>query len=97
VGLRAIGYKLIYIFFPLLMLAAAFVGLYSFANWLLVASTGWVPLDRDVVNYWLPAVLGTILVGTLVAPRLRILRLSERRNIPFLYQAFAVVVLIAPA
>ena len=96
VGPGAIRYKIIDIFLPLLILAAGFVGVYSLANWFLVARTGWLPLDQDVVTYWLPIALGVILVGALIAPRLRVLNLSEKRNIPLLYQVVAMALLIVP-
>lgn len=91
----AIGNKLVYIFLPLLLLAAVFIPLYSLANWFLVAP-GLVPLDQELVNLWLPIALGAILVGVLIAPRLRILKLGEKRNGPFLYQMVAAAVLILP-
>jgi membrane associated rhomboid family serine protease len=91
----AIGSKLVHIFLPLLLLAVVFITLYSLANWLLVAS-GLLPLDQELANLWLPMLLSAILVGTLIAPRLRILKLSEKRNVPFLYQIFAAAVLFVP-
>jgi membrane associated rhomboid family serine protease len=96
VRLGTIGAKLAHIYLPLLVLAVAFVGLYSLANWFLVAP-GLVPLDQEVANLWLPGALGVILAGVLIAPRLRVLKLSEKRNAPLLYQAAAMAVLIAPA
>jgi rhomboid protease GluP len=89
--------KIAYIFLPLVLLAVAFAGVYSLANWILVADSGLVPIDQDLANLWLPIALGVILVGTLIAPRLRVLKLSEKRNIAFLYQMIAMAVVIAPA
>jgi rhomboid protease GluP len=96
VKVRAIGDKLVYIFLPLLLLTVVFVAFYSLANWFLVAPD-LVPLDQDLANIWLPIALSVILVGALIAPRLRVLKLSEKRNVPFLYQIAAMAVLAVPA
>ncbi|MDR0780905.1 MAG: hypothetical protein LBF16_09480 [Pseudomonadales bacterium] len=85
----------------MLLLAVAFVACYSAANWLLFSDGGLAPLDQDLANLWLPLALGLILVATLIAPRLRVLDLNQKRNLPtrilLLYQVVAAAVLIVPA
>lgn len=93
--MAAIGNKLVHIFLPLMFLAVAFAALYSLANWFLVAP-GLAPLDEDVTNFWLPFVLGAILVGVLIAPRLRVLKPIRKTDIPGLCGFIAVAVLVAP-
>jgi membrane associated rhomboid family serine protease len=90
-------FKFTHIFVPLMLLAVVFVALYSAANWFLFSDSGLVPLDQDLANLWLPGALGLLLAYALIAPRLRILALSGKRNLPFLYEVVAAAVLIAPA
>ncbi len=89
-------YKFRHLVLLLALVAASFVAVYTALDWLLVAGTGWLPIDQDVVNFWLPMVLACVPVALFVAPGIRTLRLSERRNIPFLYQIVAAATIAAP-
>lgn len=91
-------FKLRRLILPLLLLSFAFTIAYSLLNWLLVAKTGLIPLDEAVVDLWLPVALAWILVIILIQPRLRFLKIRDKRNnLPFLYHFVAVAVVAVPA
>jgi rhomboid protease GluP len=95
---EAIVFKLRYLGLPVALLSLAFTLVYSFLNWLLVARSGWIPLDEDIVDWWLPAGLAWILVIVLIQPRLRVLKFRDKRgNLPFLYHLGALAVVAVPA
>lgn len=75
---QVIDLKLRRLILPLLLLTFTFTFAYSFLNWLLVAKTGLMPLDEDIVNSWLPGALAWILVIVLIQPRLRLLKIREQ-------------------
>ena len=94
---EAIVFKLRHLGLPVVLLSLAFTLVYSFLNWLLVARSGWIPLDEDIVDLWLPGALAWILVIVLIQPRLRALKLKDKRgNLPILYHMAAVAVVAAP-
>ena len=95
---ETIRYKLFRLALPLPFFAAAFTAVYSAANWYLVAASGLVPIDEDLVTFWLPFALACLLVAFLVAPHIRVLDIQGKRNDPkFLYQLAAVAVIAVPA
>ena len=95
---QAIDFKLRRLILPLLLLSFAFTIAYSFLNWLLVARTGLIPLDEDLIDMWIPGALAWILVITLIQPRLRFLKIRDKRNnLPILYHLAAVAVVAVPA
>jgi rhomboid protease GluP len=86
------------LFLPLVALSVAFTAFYSFLDWFLVARNGWIPLDEDIADIWLPGGLAWILVIFLIQPRLRMLNLRDKRkNLPPLYHFAAVAVVAVPA
>jgi rhomboid protease GluP len=86
------------LFLPLVALSLAFTAGYSFLNWLIVARNGWLPIDEDVANIWLPGGLAWILVIFVFQRRLRLLNLRDKRNnLPILYHVAAVAVVAVPA
>lgn len=95
---ETIRYKLFRLALPVPFIAAAFAAVYSAANWFLVAKGGLIPIDEDLVTFWLPFVLACILMAFLVAPRIRVLDIQGKRNDPkFLYQVAAIAVIAVPA
>jgi rhomboid protease GluP len=95
---QVIDIKLRRLVLPLIALSAVFTLGYSFLDWLLVAKTSLIPLDEDIVDLWLPAALAWILVIILIQPRLRFLKIRDKRNnLPFLYHFAAVAVVAVPA
>jgi rhomboid protease GluP len=95
---QTIDFKLRRLILPLILLSFAFTIGYSFLNWLLVAKASLIPLDEDVVDLWLPAALAWIFVIILIQPRLRFLKIRDKRNnLPFLYHLAAVAVVAVPA
>ena len=95
---QVIDTKLRRIVLPLIVLSSVFTLGYSFLNWLLVAKTDFIPLDEDVVDLWLPGALAWILVIILIQPRLRFLKIRDKRNnLPFLYHFAAVALVAVPA
>jgi rhomboid protease GluP len=94
----AMVFKLRHLLLPVVLLSLAFTLVYSFLNWLLVARSGWISLDEDIVDLWLPGALAWTLVIVLVQPRLRVLKLRDRQgNLPILYHLAAVAVVAVPA
>jgi rhomboid protease GluP len=94
---QAILFKLRFLLLPLLLLSVIFTALYSALNWFLVARNQLLSLDADVANVWLPGVLSCLLAVLLIQPRLRVLRLGKKHNIPFLYAVVAIAVVAVPA
>jgi membrane associated rhomboid family serine protease len=90
-------YRLQYLFLPVILLATGFTAIYSLLNWFLVARSDFLPIDEDVVDLWLPVGLSALLIVTLIRPRLRVLKLDPKRNIPFLYNFAAIAVVAVPA
>jgi membrane associated rhomboid family serine protease len=75
--------------------ALALTVAYSLLNRTLVAG-GWLPLDDDLARYWLPGLMSFALVLTFVHPRLRELKLNEKRGVPFLYDLLATAAIAVP-
>jgi heme A synthase len=73
--------KVRFILLPLVGLAASFLIVYSLLNWLLVQRANLVPLDDDVVAYWLPGLAGWVLVILLVQPALGLLKKDKKGNL----------------
>jgi hypothetical protein len=97
-NLEGITLRIRNLFLPLVALSLAFTASYSFLNWLLVVKNGWIPLDEDIADTWLPGGLAWLLVLFLIQRRLRILNLRDKRkNLPILYHLAAVAVVAVPA
>ncbi len=79
------------------LIALGFTALYSALDWLLVEQTGWISLDVEVVDLWIPGALAAVLAVTLVSPRISLLKLNEARNIPFLFTVVAIATIAIPA
>ena len=62
VNRKAITFKFKHIYLPLIVLAARFLAVYSFLNWLLVVRSSLVPVADNVADFWLPLVVASILV-----------------------------------
>jgi membrane associated rhomboid family serine protease len=89
-------FKLGHIFVPFLLLVVGFAAIYSAANYFLVITTGWLPLDRNLVNGWLPGVLGLALTHVVLSPRLHALKPDKDGDTPYAYFFAAAAVVIAP-
>jgi rhomboid protease GluP len=95
---EGIAFRLRNLFMPLIGLSAAFTAGYSFLNWFLVAKNGWLPIDEDLADIWLPGGMAWILVILLFQRRLHLLNLRDKRkNLPILYHFAAVAVVAVPA
>jgi rhomboid protease GluP len=93
-----VGFRIRNIFLPLVALSLAFTALYSVLDWFFVARDGWISLDEEVADIWLPSGLAWILVIFLIQPRLRMLNLRDKRkNLPPLYHFAAVAVVAVPS
>jgi len=93
---KAIITKFKHIYIPLIVLAARFLAAYSFLNWLLVARTSLVPAADNVVDYWLPLGVSSILVLMFMHRNLRLLKSDTRGNLPSLYFFGAVAFVAVP-
>jgi rhomboid protease GluP len=86
--------KLIYI--PFLVVAIGFIGIYSLLNWLLIIRIE-VPLNEELVHYWLAVILPWIPVLIWIRPRLKLLILKDKKgNLPFLYLFAAACAIAIP-
>ncbi|MET0393712.1 MAG: rhomboid family intramembrane serine protease [Chitinophagaceae bacterium] len=65
------------IFLPFLLIAAGFILLYSFLNWLLLIQSGLVSLKEDIVNFWLPFLLPWIPALIWLRPRIKLLKFKK--------------------
>lgn len=93
---KALIIKFKHIYIPLIVLAARFLAVYSFLNWLLVIRSSLVPVADNVVDYWLPLGVSMILVLMSIQQRLGLLKSDPRLNLPSLYLLGAVAFLAIP-
>src|SRR5438552_7043660 len=84
------------LFLAVPLITLGFVTVYSAFDWWLVEKTGWLALDHEVVSFWIPIALASVLVITLVNPRIAVLKLNEERNMPFLFTIVAIALIAAP-
>jgi rhomboid protease GluP len=84
------------LFLPLVALVAA-VGIgCSLLTFLLMAAADFIRIDDDVVFFLLPLIVAAASVYTLIYPRFRPLKLSEKRDTAVLYGLAAVAVVAVP-
>jgi rhomboid protease GluP len=93
---KAIASKFRHIYIPLIVLAARFLAAYSFLNWLFVVKSDLIPVADNVVDYWLPLGVSSILVLMLVHRNLGLLKSDARGNLQPLYHLAAVALLVVP-
>lgn len=65
-------------------------------NWLLVARSGFIPLDETVAKIWLPLAVSWVLVIIFVQPGLRLLKDGKEGHLSFFYHVAAVAVVAVP-
>ncbi len=82
--MRTLTWKLRAIYLPFMGIAAAFVAVYSFLNWLLSAWTESIHLNEELTNFWLPLALPWIPVLIWLRPRVKTLNLGKE-NLAYLY------------
>jgi rhomboid protease GluP len=93
---KAIIFKFKHIYIPLIVLAARFLAAYSFLNWLLVVRSSLVPAADNVVDYWLPLGVSSILVLMFIHRNLGLLKRDSRGNLQPLYHLAAIAFLAIP-
>jgi rhomboid protease GluP len=93
---KAITFKFKHIYLPLIVLAARFLAVYSFLNWLLVVRSSLVPVADNVADFWLPLVVASILVLMFTHRNLGLLKSDARGKLQPLYHLAAVVFLTVP-
>lgn len=69
--------KLRLIFLPFLIVAVAFIIIYTFLHWLLIIKTGLLSIKEITVEYWLPLILVWIPVLIWVRPRVKLLEFKK--------------------
>ena len=89
-------FKCFGLFLPVVGLAVGLAVAYSLLNWLLVAGTGYLPLDEQLVDDWLPLAIAVVLVIARIAPAINKLRFNSKRNAPALYVSAAIAVIAIP-
>ena len=84
------------IYLPFLIIAISFILIYSFFDWLLVIIFE-LPVNDDLVHYWLVVLLPWIPVFIWLSPRIKLLILKDKKgNLPFLYRFAAVFAIAIP-
>lgn len=84
------------IYLPFLVIAISFILIYSFLDWLLVIIFE-LPLNEDLVHFWLSLLLPWIPVFLWLSPRIKLLVLKDKNgNLPFLYRFAAVFAIAVP-
>jgi len=82
------------IYAPFLIVAFLFISIYSFLDWLLLATLD-MPINEELVHLWLPLALPWVPVLIWLRPRIKLLSLNDKKgNLPFLYM-FVVAMAIA--
>ena len=87
--------KMRLVYLPFLIIAISFILIYSFLDWLLVIVFE-LPLNDDLVRFWMPFSLPWIPLLIWLSPRIKLLILKDKKgNLPFLYRfaaAFAIAI-----
>lgn len=86
--------KLQIIYKPFLLIALGFILIYSFLNWLLFIKIG-IPLNEDIVGFWLPFGLPFVPVLIWLRPRIKLLKFKNE-NASFFYQFLACLAIAIP-
>jgi rhomboid protease GluP len=89
-------WKLRRLLLPLIGLALLFSAAYAAIAWLLVSVFA-LPLDENVVRYWLPSALSFGLAYIAIRPNLRALNLNEKRDPVFWYLAVVTATICVPS
>ena len=93
--LKDIKIKLKEIYIPFLCIAIGTILFYNFFRWTFDIQLGWIPLKKDLLNFWIPAFLPWVPVLIWLRRRIRILAVRGKQdNGHFGYQ-FAMVIAIA--
>src|ERR1700722_7148671 len=90
-------FKLFRLFLPVVGLAVGLAVVYSLANWMLVAGTGFLPLDEQLVDDWLPLAICPFFCFVWVPPAVNALQFNPKRSGPGLYMTAAIAVIAVPA
>lgn len=93
--METITKKLKLIYLPFLMTAISFIVLYTFLNWLLFIKLNIFSIKENIVNFWLPLALALISVLLWLRPRIKLLKLSEKKSL--FYYILAVSAIAIPA
>ncbi|HEX4156895.1 MAG TPA: rhomboid family intramembrane serine protease [Rhizomicrobium sp.] len=89
-------FKCFRLFLPVVGLAVGLALTYSLFNWLSVAGTGYLPLDEQLVDDWLPLAIAVILVIAWITPAINTLRFNPKRNGAVWYMAAAIAAIAVP-
>ena len=74
------------VYLPFLLATVLFLLMYTFLDWLLVLQLG-VPLNEELVHYWLPVLLPWGIIFIWLGPRLKVLAIKDTQDkLPFLYR-----------
>jgi rhomboid protease GluP len=85
------------VFFPLLVLAAAFITVYCFLYWLLWIKLDVIPLREDIVHIWIPIALACLCIFLFIRPRVHLLKLDKNNGkIRTLYYMVGAAVFCVP-
>ncbi len=84
------------IFVPFLVIAFSYIAIYTLLDYIFVIRME-LPVNEELVHYWLAVGLVFIPLLIWLRPRLRLLSLNDKKgNLPFLYQFIAAFAILAP-
>ncbi|MBD0255211.1 MAG: rhomboid family intramembrane serine protease, partial [Cytophagales bacterium] len=88
--MRALLLKLRLIFLPFLLTGAGFAAVYTFLHWLLVIRLALFPVQEEIPQFWLPAILPWIPILLWLRPRINLLTFKgDHDRMATLYQVVA--------
>ena len=90
--------KIRLIYGPFLLIGLSFIGVYTLINWCCSIQLGWVFLNEDVINLWLPLLLPLLPILIWLQPRLSLMRLKVKGGTwATFYMAMATLAIGIPA
>ena len=84
-------------FFPLILLSILFIVVYLLLYWFLYIHLNIIYLKKDIVEYWMPIGIASILIVIFIRPRVHILKIDKNDGkIRTLYYLTGVAILVTP-
>lgn len=86
------------LFFPVLLIAVLWLLLYSCLHWAIIIVPAVTAIPDDTVNVWVPLIAPAIPIFIWVRPRLKLLKIENKKGrLDFLYMFICTVIIGGPA